>query len=398
MEKQAGYSKVVQLAFISLLYALGFGLVLFLLPFMAYQLSSSVFMVGVLVAVPALTSMAAAIPVGGFIDAYGRRGVSLVGLFFMLALAFYFPHASTLAKFILFVSMFGFASQMVYGSLKACLLDITPKGETSKYFSVVATAFQSGLALGPLAGGYFILKDLAGGVSAASRFFTLDLVVIILLLLFFKVGSVKAKVRIPHTLKEFLFNGIGDYLKLKRLGLVVLWLTILFTTYEGLVWTLEPLFNKYYQLNSFTTGLILSMFVLPFILFNIPAGILADRYGKMRVLIPSLTAAGLFMIVFGLVKSPLLLITSAFLSTAFLAFAWTSMAGLLVDAAAKFKKGGIVGVWNTSEEVGYLIGPVVGGLIAQYAGISVPFIALGVLMLLTLLPLVSLGGRYLYTQ
>jgi MFS family permease len=201
------------------------------------------------------------------------------------------------------------------------------------------------------------------------------------------------RMRFNVRLRELLYGSIRDYHKLKEFGLIVLWLTILFTTYEGLVWTLEPLFNRIYSLNAVTTGLILSMFTLPFILFNIPAGVLADKYGKVKILAPSLVAAGVFIILFGLTENPILLLVYAFLSTTGLAFTWTSMAGMLADATVKFKKGGVVGMWNTAEQFGYFIAPIIGGLIAEYYTLKIPFMALGVLLILSSLPVLLLDRK-----
>ncbi|MFH1054763.1 MAG: MFS transporter [Candidatus Altiarchaeota archaeon] len=374
---------VAGLAFISLLYSIGFGLVLFLLPFMAYEVSGSVLAVGLLVAVPALASMFTAIPAGNFADAYGRKTVVLAGLSLMVLLMLCLPYCSTLAGFLFFAFFFGVASQLIYASIKVHLFDITDSA--SKHFGVVATAFQAGLGLGPLVGGYLIINSLEAGLASASNLFAIDLLLVALFFLFFRFSESKVTSKLKLNLKDFIFGGIREYMKLGRVGVTVLWLTIMFTTYEGLVWTLEPLFNKYYGLDSFTTGLIMSMFILPFILFNIPAGILADRYGKMKVLVPGLITAGFFMILFGLARDTPLLIVFAFLSTAGLAFAWISLSGLLADASRKSKKGGIIGVWNTSEELGYLAGPILGGLVAQYSGIRMPFITLGILMILSTL-------------
>lgn len=387
MERPSGV-RVVQLGFACLLYALGFGLVLFLLPFMAYDVSSSLFAVGVLIALPALSSMLSAIPAGGLVDMYGRRRVLFTGLLAMIALMLCLPYASTPVMFVLFVCLLGVAFQMIYAPLKAYLLEISPPNESSKYYGIIATGFQAGLALGPIAGGILLYNGLASGVAYASRFFALDLVLITLLFLSFRGGLAKTVVRVRYSYRKFLVDGFGEYLKLGRLGFIVLWLTVLYTTCEGLVWTLEPLFSEYYRLNAFTAGLILSMFLLPFVLFNIPAGMLADRYGKMRLLIPSLTLAGIFLVIFGLAKSTPILVASAFLSTTGLAFAWTSTAGLLAEASKKSKKGAIAGIWNTSEEIGYIIGPITGGLLAQYSNISMPFTALGILMILTVMLIV----------
>lgn len=394
MKGFSGYDGLSPFALVSLFYALGFGLVLFLLPFLAYDISPNVFVVGVLVAAPALVSMLAAIPAGSLTDFYGVRVTFIASLVAMIVLVLCLPYVSTAVGFLIFACFFGFFYQLVYTSLKAHLFDISPQGRTSKYFSIFLTTFQIGLSLGPIVGGYLILDSLSIGLSAASKFFALDCLGLLFLILVFKIGAgVKKKTDVTqYNIRHFFINSMKEYLKLRRIGAVVLLLTILFTTYEGLVWAFEPLFNKYYSLNTFTTGMLLSMFTLPFIVFSIPAGILADRYGKIKILVPGLLVTGLFIIIFGFVENPILLILSAVISSIGLAFAWSSMAGLLADASTKFEKGCIVGVWNMSEGLGYLIGPVLGGLIAEYSSIKIPFIMIGFVMMLSILP-VLLANR-----
>jgi len=382
------WAKVIQLGVVSLLFSFGFGLILFLLPLVAYGLSSSVAVVGVLVAVPALASLLAAIPVGWLVDSYGRRLVFYPGILAMVVVVTCLPTVSTISAFLLVVCFFGLGFQMVYGSLKTCLLELLPPKESSKFFGLVATGVQAGLALGPLAGGFLLADGLEQGVLSAAKLFTLDFLVVMLLVAAF--GLAGAPARKPHFLRKSLFSGIGEIVKLRRVGVVVLWLTVLFTGYEGVVWALEPLFGVRLGMDASTAGMILSLFILPFIFFSLPAGLIADRFGKVPVLALGLMASGVFMLFFGMVENVFLLAVCAFLSAMGLAFAWTAMAGLLADASAGFQKGGIVGVWNTSEELGYLAGPVLGGLFAQSFTLKMPFALVGILLLVSVVPVLSL--------
>jgi MFS family permease len=315
------------------------------------------------------------------VDAYGRR-VLFFGLIILTALSLNLARVDTFATFVLFGCLLGVASQLVYSSLKAYLLHIIPEGKSARYFGVLVTVFQAGLAVGPAAGGYLISGGLESGIAVASKILCADLILIIALSLAWGVGGIKSKEEIGDIV-SMLLSGPREYLKLKHVGVMVLWLSILFTTYEGLVWTLEPLFTEYYSITPLAAGLILTAFTIPFILFNIPAGHLSDKYGKIKILVPGLLVAGAFVIIFGSVETTPLLMASAFISSAGLAAAWNSTAGLLADASTSFRKGRIVGVWNTSEEVGYIIGPIAGGLIAQHAGIEMPFMTIGALMILT---------------
>ena len=46
-----------------------------------------------------------------------------------------------------------------------------------------------------------------------------------------------------------------------------------------------------------------------------------------------------------------------------------------------------MGVWEVAEDLGYIIGPIAGGLIAEmYKDIAVPFVFLGALILILVVP------------
>jgi len=134
------------------------------------------------------------------------------------------------------------------------------------------------------------------------------------------------------------------------------------------------------------------MFVLPFILFEVPAGMIADCFGKIRVFIAGLSVAGVFLIAFGSTQNPTLLILSAFAATTGLAFARPAIDGFLTDISASKERGGIVGVWNVAEDSAYVVSPIVGGLIAKLYGINMTFMLVGGLLIISV-PLIYLAVR-----
>ena len=249
-------SRLSSFSLVSLLLAFGFGLFLFVLPFMAYDLSSSVFMVGIVIAVPALVSLLAAVPAGDFAVVHGVRYSSVAGLFVMAFAALCLSYSSSLPTFLLSVCLLSAAYQLVYTSLKVHLLDISPSGASSKYFSVLAASFQLGLALGPVAGGFLMLGGFGGGVALTLRLFSLDCLTLMFLFFVFGTGDKRAG-GVHRAVKKGFAVSVMEYLKLGCVGVLVFWLTVLFTSYEGLVWAFEPLFSRYYDMSPLAAGVIL---------------------------------------------------------------------------------------------------------------------------------------------
>lgn len=384
------YKLIVLAGLLELVYVLGYGVIWFILPLIAEDITKDIVAVGLLIAFPTVVSILFAIPVGAFSDRFGRKLPVLFGSLMIVTIGLFLPSVHSFTSFALFGLFFGLGHQLFNTPIKAYIMDISPKGKTAEYFAVYSTSFSIGLTLGSVVGGFLLANNLAVGVGSISHFYLVTGLVAFFVTLCLKetVTSSDKSIKITAFLRKdhHLIRQLLQYKKIGIIGLLILYLNFIMYFAAGMTWTLEPL---YYQLNinSQLVGVILGMFVLPLILFTIPAGYLADKYGKTKFIVPGLLVAGIFLSFFGLTTDPLFLFLSAFISTTGLAFVWASNNGLLVDVSSKYDKGGIAGIWNISEDLGYIIGPTFGGLMAGLFGsIRIPFLIVGILIVVSALP------------
>lgn len=382
---------ILLIGFLELVYITGYGLIWFVLPLISEDITKDVMLVGLLIAFPTFISMLFAIPVGGFSDKFGRKKPIILGALMMVALGLFLPAVKSLTSFIVFGFLLGVIHQLFNTPIKAYIMDISPKGKTAEYFGVYSTSFSIGLALGSVAGGFLLANNLIAGVQRMSYFYTTIGILALAIALILKETvklSTEGSVKIAESLRgdQLLIKGLLEYKKLGSIGLLVLYLTFIIYFGPGMTWTIEPLYNKL-GMDSNMLGLILGMFVIPLILFTIPAGYLADKYGKTKMLIPGLLIGGSFLIAFGSTMDPIFLLLFAFISTTGFAFVWTSTNGLLADLSAGHRKGGIAGVWNIFEDLGYIVGPVFGGFSAGvFNSLQVPFILFGLIVIASVMP------------
>jgi MFS family permease len=379
----------------ALFYVAGNGGVFFVLPLLAKGLTGDLMLVGLLVAVPNFVSMFLDVPVGGFSDYVGRRRLLCLGLVLMGFLGLMLPSITSFFSFVLFMVVFGIANQLILISGRAFLMDVAPQGKTSEYFGILESLAQIGFAVGPVVAGMLIADKLDVGIFNVGVFYLVMCSIALVIVLALKetvkcekfAESVKKLIKkdrlISRELIDFQGLGVG--------GLVVLFSTFIIVFIDGVVWTFEPLYTTL-GIDTATVGLILSMFVLPFIFFEVPAGILADRFGKIRIFILGLVVAGIFLIVFGSARTPLLLAASAFMATSGLALARPALSGFLTDISASKERGGIVGVWNVAEDFAYVTSPIAGGVIAELYGIGTTFMLVGILLLVSI-PLMYLAVK-----
>jgi MFS family permease len=182
-----------------------------------------------------------------------------------------------------------------------------------------------------------------------------------------------------------------DYKHLSHAGVAVFISTFLIVFVDGLIWSFEPLYTTY-GIDTATVGIIMSMFFLPFILFSVPAGYIADKIGRTKVFTSGLLCAAVFLISFGLTRDPALLMISAFATATGLALARPAMEGFLTEISSGKERGGIVGVWNVAEDSAYVASPIIGGAIAEAFGLGSAFISVGSLLILSV-PFIYLAIR-----
>jgi DHA1 family multidrug resistance protein-like MFS transporter len=367
---------------------LGSGVAWFVLPILAERLFKDLLVVGVLIAMPNIVSLFLDIPMGDFSDRVGRKKLFMGGLILMALLGLMLPSVSSFMRFVAFMALLGIADLSIILPVRAYIMEIAPKENVSESFGIFEAAGQVGFAVAPLVGGYLIADNFNVGISNSGIFMFLGVSAAALILSFVK-DTIRRResafVSIKDTiLKDRLFlKSLLDYKDLQYAGMAILLATFITVSIDGVIWAFEPLYTTL-GIDTATVGLILSMFVIPFILFEVPAGIIADKFGKIKVFIGGLIVAGVFLVVFGSTGNPTILLASAFIATAGLAFARPAMDGFLTDISSKKERGSIVGVWDTAEDAAYATSPIIGGLIGQVYGIRMVFIIAGGLLLLAI--------------
>lgn len=136
-----------------------------------------------------------------------------------------------------------------------------------------------------------------------------------------------------------------------------------------------------YGLTRGQTGAYLSVFLAGFALCSPLGGLLSDRLGRVRPMLIGTAIYGLMLLLVGRVSPEMLYVVMAIggLSGAVL---YPPSIALVGDYAAPGQRGVAMGGFNLAGSIGYAAGPLVFGLIADYAGIlTQPLVAGGLCIL-----------------
>ncbi|MFC2162727.1 MFS transporter [Candidatus Altiarchaeota archaeon] len=369
------------------LWSTGAGALWFLLPQIIEELTGSIILVGVLMAIPSSIVLFIDMPIGDLADRIGRKHIITFALFFLILLGISLPFTSSLKAIILFLMLYGIAIEAVRIPAIAYVMDYSPREKPAHVLGVELSFISLGYALGPIIVGILSLW-IASKLILSSIVLTCACTLALILV----VVKFREKTRhwpVMEGLKRVVFRDklylrqIRKFRKLGSTGYSILVLGFLLTVYDGIIWTLEPIFYQQFSGGLFWGALVMSAFIIPLILFEAPAGILADQLGKRRVLSVGLFISGAACMMFGAAGSIHSLLVFAFISASGMSLVWPSVEGIIVERTPEKERGSVVGMWSVFNDLGYAVGPLAAGLLAGTVGMEGVFAILGVVLMVS---------------
>ena len=148
---------------------------------------------------------------------------------------------------------------------------------------------------------------------------------------------------------------------------------------QGVIGPVLPLYAKDFGVSATLVGASISVFGLARMLLNLPAGLLSDRFGRRLLLVggPVITALGSFLSAGA--GDIWQLLAFRFVAGAGSAMFMTGALILVTDISRPDNRGRMLGLYQGSLLLGVSVGPALGGLTAELAGLRAPFIVVGVL-------------------
>ncbi|MEK0314812.1 MFS transporter [Cohnella sp. 56] len=145
----------------------------------------------------------------------------------------------------------------------------------------------------------------------------------------------------------------------------------------GLIIPIMPSFMNELGVNGSMMGLMVAVFSLVQFLFSPLAGRLSDTVGRKRMIVIGMFLFAVSEGLFGIAHSPVLMFVSRALGGLCAAMIMPAVMAYAADITTDEERAAGMGYVNASITTGFIIGPGIGGYLAEF-GIRVPFFAAGV--------------------
>ena len=361
---------------------LGFGAVIPTLPLYAKSFGVSYSAIGAAIAIYGLARFLVAMPTGRLADWLGRRPTLAFGGIVSAAGNLWCGLADTYAEFLVARFVAGAGATLVLTTGIIVLADISSKEVRGRMMAIYQGVFLFSVGIGPLPGGM-----IASSFGLDAPFFAYALAGLIVgLVAWFAVTESKHLQRGDSDASAAPLPSFGDQLKLmvSQIGFLlvcVLGFTHAFVRTGGLFNIIPVLGAEMLHLSATQIGFAMAAGSVVGLAAAYPAGVLVDRFGRKSVIVPAsvLTGASFLLFCFAPSFGWFMLATVAWGVAS--ASGGAAPSAYAADSAPAGMNAAALSTYRMLADAGYVIGPLVLGMLVDGVGVTPTLIVAAFLMM-----------------
>ena len=318
---------------ISIAVALGFGMVVPVLPLYAKSFGVGVALIGVVPLVFGAMRFAFGLVGGLVVDMFGARACTIAGLLIVSASSYAAGFAQSFTQLVLARGFGGAGSALFIGGLMNYILRIIEPAAMGRATGAFRSSFLVGIGLGPLFGGLIAARF---GLAAPFHIYATGLVGAAVIAWVVMRGATRDVDAEKKSIATSL-RAAAPLMRDRRYVIALLATFVGWWTLSGPAQTVGPIFAE--EMLGFSEGkigLAVTMLAVGEILVLMVAGRAADRYGRRAVLVPSLLVTAVATALLGQVEPlPWTYFVAMVAIGAGVAAGGAATGGLLADAIPK---------------------------------------------------------------
>jgi DHA1 family multidrug resistance protein-like MFS transporter len=347
---------------------LGFGAVIPVLPLYASTFGVPVSAIGLTIGIYGLARFVLSVPAGRSADHFGRRATLAMGGLLTVVGSLASAFAPTYEAFLVARFTAGAGAALTLTAAQIILADVTVPAERGRALGLYSGFFAFAVGAGPFPGG--VLADQFGLGAPFTACAALAALFTLLGWLF-----VPETAHARHNVRTSAASlapppSFGVQLRLLASQRSFLLISLIGFSHAvartGALFSIVPLLMRdRLALSADQIGLGLSMVSLGALCLAYPSGVLVDRFGRKGVISPGILIAGLAAGLFALAPSFAWYLAACAVWSIALGIGSAAPSAYAADIAPPGMNAAVLSGFRTLSDAGYVLGPIVLGLIAQ---------------------------------
>ncbi len=372
---RGGLGKIFKVSLIGLLVVTAFGIFDFIIPYFTEDISESLAIIGLTVSLVYAASFFFEVPLGLAVDRFGRRKIMLAALAGLAGIGVIYYFAQNLWQLMILEFVFGIIAVAFWIPEAVLVREYSPPKMYSLSEGIYFTLSQVGWIAGPIIAGI-----VTATASLRANFLIFSALVVASLVygaFVLKYDSQqKTKTEIKHTKLFALAKSFREYISIHKYALPLYFMSVGINIWIGIEWVFVQIAgSNVFGFSEEAAGAVLGAMMLVEGLLYLTSGYLMDKVGAKYIIL-----AG-FLLLFSSSYFAFLSVNkymfAFFLILSAGAVAWIipgteAIATQIIPAG---KRGEMTGVFDSSKDVGLMLGPLLGGIFGQFlGGPMIPFI------------------------
>ncbi|MEA2477007.1 MAG: hypothetical protein QOC87_1206 [Actinomycetota bacterium] len=361
---------------ISFTVALGFGMVVPVLPLYARSFGVSLAAISLVQVVFGLTRFSFGLGAGLVVDRYGERASTIAGLLIVSASSFAAALSTNFFQLVVTRGFGGIGSALFINGMMSRILKMIEPTAMARATGAFRSSFLLGIGAGPALGGVVAARF---GLASPFYFYGVGLIAATAIAYIVMAGG-PAHVRPARRSPIDALRAARPLFKDVRYDAALLATFVGWWTIAGPAQIYGVIFARD-QLGFSKThiGVALTLLSVGEFLILLVAGRAADRFGRRAVLVPALAVTGAACALFGQIQgAPWLIYVLMLCLGAGIGAGGVSAGGLLADSIPTEGSGAAVGLNQMAGDLGYLISPAAFGALAEGASFATAYLAAAV--------------------
>ncbi len=389
-------SRTIFILIASTIWLIAYNGIEFVFPSYLESIGKPYFVIGFLISLIAIGGVIIDLPLGKITSKSSKKKLMVIGIIIsMLAVVIVFLFTKNLILALIFL-LLGMGYQTWVVPRDSYFASLTSPENRSSMYGLNAETQYIGQSLGPILCGFVLLFF---GYQNTYLFYVL---LVLLVILIVQIGLKKERHKeltrdtVLSSIKpRNYFSGFKELKKYGVYGFCLLLISFVIMLWEAVLWALQPLFYGKDVLNipPHLGGFLLACFSIPGIILAYPAGLIADKFGRKKILILSLLLMSFGIAFFSYTQNIYLIFAFAIIISIGWVFSLPAIDGLIVNAFKIGESSPIVGIWCFFVDMGFVVGPLYAGLMSQLFGIRNAFLSVSVIIFISAILIIFLKPK-----